>query len=162
VSQLFVDQSVQINAPASTVWRVLTEPQFTVQWVNAGWQPFLQQPAGPLGSDWQLGSAVDWPYDSGEIYVTGEVTAVEPQRLLRFTVFDTKSARPPVTEEDGITLTLSEREGGTLLAVRQGDFGKLDGGAKYQRMTNEVWQRVLPKIKELAEESTASASKQAV
>jgi uncharacterized protein YndB with AHSA1/START domain len=51
------------------------------------------------------------------VIVEGNVTALEPNKLLRFTVFDVRGERPPVTEEDGITYELKERNGKTTLRI---------------------------------------------
>ena len=152
----FVDQTIEIDATPGVVWQVLTSPAFTGLWVNAGWRQFLNTPASPLTSEWKLGSVVEWSKADGGVFVTGNVTALETERKLRFTVIDTSA--PPLSglsDEDGITFTLEPAGTGTRLNVRQGDFGKLEDGAKYHQMTETVWQRVLPKIKELAENSAA-------
>ena len=56
-----------------------------------------------------------------------------------------------MTDEDGITYELTNKRGDTLLHVRQGDFSVIPNGEKYFEATEQVWDRVLPKIKELAE-----------
>src|SRR5262245_26502240 len=115
---LFVRQSVEIQAPASKVWQVLTQPELNQQWVSE----LFGQPA-EMVSDWHSGSPVEWKVlADGKPYVEGNVTAIEPNWLLRFTVFDVRSERPAVSDEDGITFTLEEQAGKTLLSVRQGDF----------------------------------------
>jgi uncharacterized protein YndB with AHSA1/START domain len=157
MAPLFVDEAIDINADAMTVWKVLTSPGTTAQWVNTGWAQHLDGPAGPIASDWRPGSPVEWRNHDGQPYVTGNVTAVEPGRLLRFTVFPVEGERPPADETDGITFTLTERMGRTHLAVRQGDFAKVPDGENYHWMSVEVWARVLPKIKELAEKAGAAA-----
>ena len=42
-------------------------------------------------------------------------------------------------------------DGKTTLRLLQGDFSVMTEGEKYQRLSAEVWDRVLPKIKALAE-----------
>lgn len=81
----------------------------------------------------------------------GNVTALDHGKLLRFTVFDVRGERPAVTEEDGITYQFSERERKTTLHVLQGDFSAMPEGEKFRDMSAEIWSRVLPKVKELAE-----------
>ena len=147
MSKLFVDKSIEINAPAEKVWEVLTEREYTTQWApefNGGSQFHLE-------SEWRLGSPVFWKDSAGKIIVEGNVTALEFEKLLRFTVFDTRSKRPPVTDADGITYQLSEENGKTSLQILQGDFSVMPEGEKYRDMSAEVWDRVLPKVKELAE-----------
>jgi hypothetical protein len=70
---------------------------------------------------------------------------------LRFTVFDVRSDRPPAKEEDGITYELIEKDDKTRLHILQGDFSAMPDGEKYRDLSAEIWDRVLLKVKELAE-----------
>jgi uncharacterized protein YndB with AHSA1/START domain len=145
---LFLEKSIDISAPASKVWEALTKREHTDTWAlgfSSGGPQFH------IESDWKLGSAVLWKGEDGSVIVEGNVTALEPNKLLRFTVFDVRGERPPVTEEDGITYELKERNGKTTLRISQGDFSGMAEGEKYHRMSAETWDRVLPKVKELAE-----------
>ena len=147
MEKLFVEKSIKINAPASRVWDALTRPEFTDQWA-------LEFSGGAefhIESDWKLGSPVLWKGQDGSVIVQGNVTALELNKFLRFTVFDVRGEKPPVTEEDGITYELTEQNGKTLLRLSQGDFSVMAEGEKYHRLSAEVWDRVLPKVKELAE-----------
>ncbi|HEX2622305.1 MAG TPA: SRPBCC domain-containing protein, partial [Phototrophicaceae bacterium] len=137
-----------INAPVASIWEVLTSTPLTRQWVS-----YFGIEGGKIVSNWKLGDSVEWKSADGKVIVEGNVTAIEPVKLLRFTVFDTSSERPPVTEKDGITFELDHQQGTTTLTVMQGDFGKMTDGEKYYRASIEVWKKVLPKIKELAEQS---------
>jgi len=56
-----------------------------------------------------------------------------------------------VSEEDGITYELTEHDGTTLLKISQGDFSTMAEGEKYRDLSAEIWDRVLLKVKELAE-----------
>ena len=145
--KLFVDKSIEINAPVSKVWDVLTDSGYTAEWASefSGGSPFH------IESDWKLNSQVSWKGLDGTTIVEGNVSALEPGKLLRFTVFDVRSKRPPVTEDDGITYQFSEKDGKTILHVLQGDFSAMSEGEKYRDMSARVWDRVLPKVKKLAE-----------
>ena len=147
MSKLFVDQSIEINAPISKVWEVLTKREYTSEWAPefSGGSSFY------IESDWKLDSPVLWKDSESKTIVEGNVTTLKPEKLLRFTVFDVRSERPPITEEDGITYQLSEKDGKTILHVLQGDFSAMPEGEKYRDMSTEVWVRVLPKVKEFAE-----------
>ena len=126
---------------------MLTKPEFTDQWA-------LEFSGGAefhIESDWKFGSPVLWKGQDGSVIVQGNVTALEPNKFLRFTVFDVRGEKPPVTEEDGITYELTEQNGKTMLRLSQGDFSVMAEGEKYHRLSAEVWDRVLPKVKELAE-----------
>jgi uncharacterized protein YndB with AHSA1/START domain len=149
MKKLFVDKTIEINAPRSKVWDALTKQEYTDQWApefSSGGPQFH------IESDWKPGNPVLWKGQDGKVIVEGNVTAHEPNKLLRFTVFDVRSAeRPPVTEEDGITYRLSGKNGKTILQVLQGDFAVMAEGKKYRDLSAETWDRVLPKVKELAE-----------
>jgi uncharacterized protein YndB with AHSA1/START domain len=148
MNKLFVEKTVEINAPRSKVWDALTKRQYTDKWTlefSSG------DPQFHIESDWELNSPVLWKSGDGKVIVEGNVTALQPHKLLRFTVFDVRMEKPPVTEEDGITYQLSEKNGKTILQIRQGDFSAMKEGKKFHQMTAEVWDRVLPKVRELAE-----------
>ena len=147
MEKLFVDKTIEINVPASKVWNALTRREYTDQWA-------LEFSGGAefhIESDWKLGSPVLWEGQDGSVIVQGNVTALEPNKFLRFTVFDVRGEKPPVTEEDGITYELTEQNGKTMLRLLQGDFSVMAEGEKYRNLSAEIWDRVLPKVKELAE-----------
>jgi uncharacterized protein YndB with AHSA1/START domain len=143
---LIVRQSITIDAPADRVWTVLTNR-------NQGWVREFFPQGGELVSEWTLGSAVEWrTLVDQKTVVSGNVTAVEPHCLLRFTVFDVSMPKPPISDEDGIAFILTPHDGQTELTVTQGDFSKMDDGEKYYRATVDIWERALPQIKRLAEQ----------
>lgn len=146
--KLFVDKTIVINAPAAKVWAALTQPELTDQWASV----FSGGAEFHIESEWKLGSAVLWKGKDGSVIVEGGVTAMEPNKLLRFTVADVRSSEKlTFSEEDGITYKLSEENGVTTLHLLQGDFAMMTDGEKYCRLSAEIWDRVLPKIKELSE-----------
>lgn len=146
--ELFVEKSIDVNAPASKVWDVLTKPKYTDKWAlefsNVGTEFHVE-------SDWKLGSPVLWKNKDGSVFVEGNVTAVEPDRLLRYTVSDVRHEKALVSDDNGITCDLAEHGGTTTLRIVQGDFSAMDDGEKYCRMSADTWDRVLPIVKELAE-----------
>ena len=111
MEKLFVNKTIEINAPASKVWYALTRREYTDQWAIE----FTGGAEFHIESDWKLGSPVLWTGQDGNVIVQGNVTALEPQKFLRFTVFDVRGEKPPVTDEDGITYELTEQDGKTLL-----------------------------------------------
>jgi uncharacterized protein YndB with AHSA1/START domain len=148
MKKLFVDKTIEINAPRSKVWDALTKREYANQWAlefSSGGPQFH------IESDWKLGSPVLWKGQDGKVIVEGNVTALEQEKLLRFTVFDVRTEKAPVTEEDGITYQLSKKNGKTALHIRQGDFSAMEDGEKYRDLSAQVWDRVLPKVKDLAE-----------
>jgi uncharacterized protein YndB with AHSA1/START domain len=152
MSKLFVDKTIEINAPATKVWEALTKPEFTDIWAkefSSGGPKFFY-----IESTWGMGDRVEWKAEDGTVIVEGNVTKLELLKLLRYTVADTRSEKMKFSEDDGITYELHENLGVTSLHILHGDFSVLPEGEKYCRMSAETWERVLPKIKELAERST--------
>lgn len=149
MNKLFVEKTIAINAPVFKVWDAITKRENTNEWAlefSSGGPQFN------IESTWELGGPVLWKGQDGTVIVEGNVTAAEQNRLLRFTVFDVRSPeRPPVTDEDGITFQLSEENGKTTLRILQGDFSVMTAGEKYRDLSAEIWNKVLPKVKELAE-----------
>ncbi len=112
--------------------------------------------AGHIDSNWTLGSKVLWRNAKGKVYVDGNVTAVDPGRLLRFTVCDVLNPDLRPTSglaDDEITQSYALAADGerTILATARGDFGKLANGARLYPLLVQLWDRLLAKIKDLAE-----------
>lgn len=146
--KLFVEKSVEIQAPAQRVWDVLTSREATAEWAS---EFTAGGPGLHLESDWLPGSPVLWKDRKEHVVVEGVVTAAQPHVLLRFTVSDVRGERPPVSPEDGITYKLTEREGKTVLWVSQGDFSSMVDGAKYRDLSEDIWDRALVRIRRLSE-----------
>ncbi|MGE0132977.1 MAG: SRPBCC domain-containing protein [Blastocatellales bacterium] len=150
MKKLYVERTIEIQATPSRVWDVLTKPEFTHKWAGDFGA------TGPIDSTWTLGSMVRWRNAKGEVYVHGKVTAVSPLRLLRFTVCDALNPELRPTSglaDDDITQSYSLATDGarTVLSTAHGDFGKLANGDTLYPMVIQLWDRLLPKIKELAE-----------
>ncbi|WML57613.1 SRPBCC domain-containing protein [Neobacillus sp. PS2-9] len=151
MSKLFVDKAIEITTPAAKVWEVLTISDKNAEWAK---EFSSGGPEFHLESTWELGSPVLWKGQDGTVIVEGNVTALEPNKLLRFTVFDVRSPeRPAVTEENGITFRLMEEAGKTTLHILQGDFSVMTDGEKYRDLSADIWDKVLPKVKEMAEQT---------
>lgn len=147
MKKLLVEQSIQIKAPASIVWNVLTDPNITNEWIKEFSVDFTL-----LESDWKMGSTVLWKDTNGKAHVEGKVTALEPYKKLRFTVIPAGIVPDwEIKEEDGITYILTEKDNGTNLTIVHGDFGLMPEHRKYYEATVDIWHKVLPQIKNLAE-----------
>ena len=153
MQKLFVDMSIEIDASAARVWDVLTTRQHTAEWASefAAGGPQIH-----IESDWESGDPVLWKDANERVIVEGNVTAVEVNGMLRFTVFDTGGKRPAVAADDGITFKLTERDGRTRLWVSQGDFSAMPDGEMYRDLSAQVWERALARIKRSAESQAAT------
>ena len=143
--RLFVEKSIQINAPIAKVWEVLVKAQFTNQW----WREYGID--GGVESDWKTGSEILCKNKDGKVYVKGTVIAVHPYELLRFTAFDVNVGPEGGPDDYGLTFTLSNNKDRTVLSIVQGDFAKITNGEKHYNEVPAAWNKALPKIKELAE-----------
>ena len=143
MKELIVKKSIKINSSASKIWEVLTNPEFTKQYMFGC----------ELISDWKVGSAVIWKGAAdGKVYVKGNLLKIETEKLLQFTVFD-----PNMGIEDTpsnyttVTFELTSENNNVTLSVSQGDFAKIAEGEKRYNDTIAGWDLVSPKIKELSE-----------
>ena len=70
--------SLEINAPAHEIWRVLTTPELVKEWACA----YL---AGlSIRTSWKEGGEVSWRAADGAVQACGRVAAFRPDRLLKF------------------------------------------------------------------------------
>ncbi|MBZ5558177.1 MAG: SRPBCC domain-containing protein [Acidobacteriia bacterium] len=149
MTKLIAEKSIDIAAPASKLWSVLTTR--TSEWSG------LFGAKGPIESDWKVGSDVLWRNPDGVVYVSGRVLASEPGKLLRFTVRSTQREMQPQSgrAEDDITQTyaLAEHGGRTTLSIAHGDFRNLAKGEEIYTAVMVGWDQVLARFKELSEKT---------
>jgi uncharacterized protein YndB with AHSA1/START domain len=147
MTKLIAEKSIEIAAPASKVWAVLT--------ARSGEWSDLFGAKGPVESDWKVGSDVLWRNAEGAVYVSGRVLSCEPAKLLRFSVRSTQREMQPLSgkAEDDVTQTyaLAEHGGRTTLSVAHGDFRNLAKGEEIYPAVMAGWDTLLAKFKELAE-----------
>lgn len=146
---LFVNNTITINAPASKVWDVLTNPEQTKKYMF-GCEAL---------SDYKPGSALTWEGNFGGqhmVAVKGHVVDISPREYLAYTVIDPNNPAIADIPENYLTVTytLTETNGATVLDVSQGDYSKVaDGEKRYQDSYNngEGWNPILVQIKAIAE-----------
>ena len=148
MTKLIAEKSIDIAAPASKMWAVLT--QRSSEWSD------LFAARGPVESDWKVGSDVVWRNGEGVVYVRGRVLASDPAKLLKFTVRSTQREMQPLSgrPEDDITQTyaLAEHGGRTTLSIAHGDFRNLAKGEEIYTAVMAGWDQLLARFKQLAED----------
>lgn len=145
---LFVKNSITIEAPASTVWDVLTNPLQTKKYMFGC----------ETVSDWKPGSPLLWKgeYEGKEmVFVKGDIVEIRPNEYLAYTTIDPNSDIDD-TSANYLTVTydLQPQKGETLLTVTQGDYNKVAAGERrYQEAWNNGagWSPILEEIKKVAE-----------
>ena len=145
---LFVSNEITINAPVATVWAVLTEPEWTKQYMF-GCVPV---------TDWKPGSSLLWKgnFNGVEmVAVKGHVVSIDPGHDLVYTVIDPNNPAIPDLPENylSVTIRLTEQAGNTHLFVSQGDYNKVaDGDNRYRHTVDGGgWSPLLDQIKQLVE-----------
>lgn len=147
MKDLTVRTSIEIAANAARVWQVLTQPEFTRQYMFGS----------ETVSDWKQGSALEWRgvhEGKAVVFVKGTVTKIEPPHVLHYTTFGPTEGYPDVPANYmTVTYDVKPKGEGVELAVTQGNFAtRTDGtGEKHFEGGEAGWQDLLEQIKALAE-----------
>ena len=130
-----IKKTISISATPQAVWRVFTDPVVT------------KKMRGHYVSLWKVGESIQWKGEDGQFSTYGIILAIEPERLLKHSLYDmkTKSRTTSVITyklEDNETHTVLHAEEVLSYDMREDDFeDALDG-----------WDMALASVKDLAEE----------
>ncbi len=156
MKKLEVTNTILINASASTLWDVLTKPEYTKRYMFGC----------ETVSEWKVGSELLWKgsYEGKEmIFVKGHIKEMVPHTKLVYSTFDPNAAMADISENyTDVTYLLLEENGVTTLTASQGDFAKVaDGERRFKEVSNngEGWNPILVEIKKVAEEINYSLLK---
>ncbi|HEY3403350.1 MAG TPA: SRPBCC domain-containing protein [Ohtaekwangia sp.] len=145
---LIIQNSITIDAPASTVWDALTKPELTKKYMFGC----------ETVSSWKVGSELLWKgmHEGKEvIFVKGNILDIVPNRRLVYTTIDPLSGIDDKSENYlAVTYELIEENGKTHFTVTQGDYAAVaDGERRYRDSYNngEGWNPILKEIKKLVE-----------
>ncbi|MBU1377722.1 MAG: SRPBCC domain-containing protein [Alphaproteobacteria bacterium] len=130
-------RSLEIDAPANEVWRVLTTPELVREWA-AAYQDGLS-----IRTSWREGEPVTWKTSGGDTRAAGKVAAYRPGKLLKF---DYASSDDHGDFSD--TYEIVAKENRTWLNVTTGPLDEAEINA-LEGPTEEA----IKEIKSLAEES---------
>ncbi len=147
---LFVKDSITIDASAARVWDALINPEQTKKYMFGC----------ETVSDWKIGSPLLWRgnFDGHDVvFVKGTIVDFQPEKLLAYTTIDPNNSEVPDIPENYLTVIyeLKEENGKTVLTVSQGDYSKVANGEKRYDDTVEGggWTSILDAIKMLLEEN---------
>jgi uncharacterized protein YndB with AHSA1/START domain len=132
MSKLFVERSIEINAPASKVWQVFTDPAIT------------RQMEGEYVSDWKVGSTFGWKALDGKMLTNGTILQIEPDKVLKRNLLN-----PVATIISVITYQLREENRRTMLHASE-NFTNPINDKEYADAV-EGWDAALIALKEVAE-----------
>ena len=100
---LSIANTIEVNAPASLVWDILTNPQQTKKYMFGC----------ETVSDWKPGSTLLWKgsYEGKEmIFVKGSIVHIDPEKYLAYTVIDPNNPNIPDIPENYLTVTYTLEE----------------------------------------------------
>lgn len=132
--------STLIHAPASKVWKALTDPNLIQQYLFGT----------RVVTDWQVGSQITWQGEwQGKTYQDkGTLLQVEPEKLIETTYWSSMAGLPDLPENyKKVTYELKPVDGGTLLTLTQ------DNNVSEEDKTDseQNWKTVLDGLKQLVE-----------
>ncbi len=133
-------KSIVINAPASEVWKTLTEPDLVKQ-VMFG---------SDVVSDWKVGSPLVYKgiWEGKPFEDKGEILAIEPNKLLETTYYSALGGLEDKPENyNTVTYKLDEADGKTTLSVTQENNPSQEAADH----SAKNWEMVLGTIKKLIE-----------
>lgn len=143
-----VTNTITINAPVSEVWNALINPEKTKVYMFGC----------ETVSDWQVGSDLLWRgnYEGKEmVFVKGKILAIEPEKVLKYTVIDPFASYPDIPENYlNVTYDISAKGVHTILTVSQDGFeNAAEGEKRFKDVYNngEGWNPILVEIKKLVE-----------
>ena len=145
MNELLIHKSIEVAAPTSTIWKILTDNEFIPQYMFGC----------VAETDWKPGSPLLWKGSAdGKLYVKGQVIAFEPPHRLVYTVIDPNSSIADVPE-NYLTVTCevkSLENGASLLSFTQGDFATVANGEERYKHSLDGDDFLLKAMKKLAEE----------
>src|SRR5277367_6245624 len=145
MAELFIRKSIEVNAPADALWKVLTDNALIPQYMFGC----------VAETDWKPGSPLLWRGAAdGILYVKGHVVAVDAPHRLEYTVIDPNNPAVPDIPANYLTMTyeIREQDGGLVFELIQGDYSKVAEGQKRYEDTLKGDDSFLMAIKKLAEE----------
>ena len=147
MTALEIRKSIEVDAPAATLWKILTDNQFIQQYMFGCY----------ADTDWKVGSPLLWKGAAdGKLYVKGKIVAIDAPHRLAYTIIDPNSAMADIPS-NYLTMTYTLKERGTnksALEVTQGDFAAVEDGEKRYQDSLGGGDMILPTIKKLAEEQS--------
>ena len=133
--------SVTIDAPRSSVWAALVEPDLVTTYMHGT----------HLATDWRVGGPVSWSGEwKGKAYQDkGTVLEVQPERRLSYTHWSPLGGSPDVPENyHTVTVELGDEGARTKLTLTQDNNSTQ---AEADQMARNNWAPMLDGLKSTAE-----------
>jgi uncharacterized protein YndB with AHSA1/START domain len=129
-----IEQTIDINASASKVWRVFTDPNLS------------RQMGGEYVTDWQQGSMIGWKNVDGDVVTQGTILKITPELFLQHNLLGPDGK----TAVSVLTYKLFEKDGMTTLEAKEEFTVPLDD----EDFTDVImgWNMAINTIKDIAEQ----------
>jgi len=140
MTSITLKTSITINAPASLVWKALTDEEIVKKYFFDTHQV----------SDWQKGSEIVWTGEwEGKTYRDhGKILDIVPGSRLQYSYWSSMSNLPDIPENyQNVTYDLSETDGVTTLHITQDNIK--NEAAKEHSESN--WQYIFGEMKRMVE-----------
>jgi uncharacterized protein YndB with AHSA1/START domain len=144
MAELFIRNTLDVNAPVSVLWKILTDNEFIPKYMFGC----------VTETDWKPGSPLLWKGEAdGKVYVKGEIVSIDVPYSLVYTIIDPNNPDVPDLPENSRTLTytLSERGNASTLEISQGDYSTVANGQQRYEESLGAGDHILQTIKKLAE-----------
>jgi uncharacterized protein YndB with AHSA1/START domain len=145
MAEPFIRNTLEVNAPIDTLWKILTSNEFIRQYMFGC----------VAETDWKPGSPLLWRGAAdGKLYVKGNVVSIDKPHRLEYTIIDPNNPELADVPENYLTMiyTLSERgSSASVLEIAQGDFSKVGNGEQRYQDSLGGGDHILQAIKKLAE-----------
>lgn len=134
MSNTLIKKTITITASAHEVWRVFTDPQVTMLM------------GGHYVSSWKKGESLQWKGDDGKLYSYGIILELEPDKLLKHSLYDMKT-------KERITSTITYRfeDMGKYTILHAEEELAFDMRDDQFEEALEGWDMALDTVKEIAE-----------
>lgn len=145
MAELYIRNTLDLDAPIETVWKILTSNEFIPQYMFGC----------VAESDWKPGSPLLWKGAAdGKLYVKGHVVSIDPPHRLQYTIIDPNNPKLADVPENYLNMVYtlkSHGSGSTTLEIAQGDFSTVAGGqARYEHSKGGA-DHILQAIKNVVE-----------
>lgn len=140
--EFVVKDKISIKAEPAKVWAALTDPEITEKYFYSC----------RVYSDWKPGSPIRFKrkFLWKEIELRGTILRIEPQKLLRYTLVNSRSRGEEAQSQSLITDELSYANGETTITVSDNVGSGPDAEKRYKRSV-KGWRKVLKGLKHVCE-----------
>ena len=129
-----IRKSITITATPHDVWRVFTDPKVTILM------------GGHYESSWKVGESLQWKGDDGKLYSYGIILELEPDRLLKHSLYDMKTK-----ERLTSVITYRFEDMGKYIILHAEEELAFDMRDDQFEEALEGWDMALNTVKEIAE-----------